>query len=605
MQSKLIVEQNGNVKKFTVENGSNLLSVLLENDFELNTYCGGQGVCGKCKIKIKEGINEATEKEKKYLVDDDIEKGIRLACMTTIKNDMNIKLEDTEEIDILTSGIITKTDINIDLKKETINLEKPTIKDQRDFLKRIYDKQLDAKNIKYSSLKDLNKINKNKEFTLTSFKNTITQIEEGNTINNFYGLAIDIGTTTIVIYLINLNTGEEIDIYSLYNPQKKYGADVISRVNYTIKNKDGVKKMKKVLIDGLNNGIENLIENNDMNLNDILSTSIVGNTIMMHTLTGIDTESIAKSPYIPLFTDPMEFNPNDLGIKINKNGIIFLLPSISGYVGADIIGDMLAVDFDSYTDDYNLMIDIGTNGEIVLGNGEKIFACSAAAGPAFEGANITYGMAGISGAVSEFKIDDNHHVKYKTVNNKNPKGICGSGLLDIIAELKRHNFINSTGAFVIEEDMEDWQKNMMTKYKDNRSFIVVDSETTEADNKCIVLTQKDIREVQLAKGAIAAGIEILKQEADISNENINRVFLAGGFGNYIDPHNACEITMIPKDLEEKIIQIGNGAGTGARLYLLNKKYKNIAKKLLNKTSYIELSTNLKFQNEYINNMNFN
>jgi uncharacterized 2Fe-2S/4Fe-4S cluster protein (DUF4445 family) len=601
MEQKLLVRQNGDEKEINCIKGDNLLEVLLNNGYEISTYCGGQGVCGKCKVKISSGVKELDEKEEKYLTNEEINEGIRLACKTEITGNMVVELEDSEDIEVMTSGLIRKADIDIEYNKDTIKLKKATIDDQKDYLKRVYD-NLSLENINYNSLKILGEMDKKETFTVTSKEGKIIEILKNNN-NLLYGVAIDIGTTTIVLYLMDLKTGREIDVFSLYNPQKKFGADVISRINYTIKNETGAEELKNLLLDNINKSIKELADRNNISLNDIYKITIVGNTIMLHTLFGIKAESIAKSPYIPQFTDAMEFDTEEIGVNINNKGIIHILPSISGYVGADIIGDLLAVNFLSYSDGYNLMIDIGTNGEIVLGNSKNVISCSAAAGPAFEGANITFGMAGIPGAISEFKFNKNNEIEYKTIGNKEPKGICGSGLLDIIAELYRVNIIKSSGAFVAEEEMEDWQKEFMTVYKEIKAFKITTADKT-AGAKDILLTQKDIREVQLAKGAIAAGIEILRKELDINYDDFDNVFIAGGFGNYLDPHNACVIKMIPEELEEKIVQIGNGAGTGAKLYLLDKKMKETTGILKNILKYIELSINQDFQVEYINNMGF-
>jgi uncharacterized 2Fe-2S/4Fe-4S cluster protein (DUF4445 family) len=604
MKHKINVLQGRDDRLIEANHGENLLNVLHQHNFEINTYCGGQGVCGKCRVKIVKGAKKATSEEKRFLFEEEIQRGIRLACANKIEGDMEIVLAEDEGIEIVTSSIITGSDINLDLSKSKIILEKPTLDDQRDFVKRINDYlSTSTQGLELESLKKLEQINKREIFTITNRENKIIQIEEGDTTGCFYGIAIDIGTTTVAIYLLDLNSGKEVDVYSFYNPQKKFGADVISRINYILNsdrnNNNGKEEMRIILLKALNRGIGELIKANKIGEKDLLKITIVGNTIMLHLLLGVDAGSIAKSPYIPLFTNYLELKPDQVGLIMNKRGLIELLPSISGYVGADIIADMLAVKFSSYREGYNLLIDIGTNGEVVLGNGQNIYACSAAAGPAFEGANITFGMAGIAGAISNFRFNDSGGAVYKTIKNKRSRGICGSGLLDIIAELYRTEFIESSGAFKAKKEILPWQQKLMSSYKDQRALKVTSRGGLE-----IYLTQKDIREVQLAKGAIAAGIEVLKKEAGINDGQIERVFIAGGFGNYLDPHNACVIGMIPRGLEEKIVQIGNGAGTGARLYLLDTRRKQEALELRDKVEYIELSVNQDFQREYIDSMNF-
>ncbi|MCF8009364.1 MAG: ASKHA domain-containing protein [Halanaerobiales bacterium] len=597
MSHLIRVHQDNKIKEIECNKGDNLLKVLLKNNYEINAYCGGEGICGKCKIKLKGEINKPNKSELEFLDDKELKEGFRLSCLYNIKSNLDVILTQKDDITVMTKSIITEMDLNLDLKKENIYLKKADLRDQRDYLQRIYNKS-DTDQIDYSNLKKIENLKKDSEISVIKKKNKIIDIRT-DLDKGYYGLAVDIGTTTIVIYLLDLETGQELDTYSFYNPQKKFGADVISRINYTINNKDGLKKIKKTIVDKLNKGIDHLVENNNIKYQDIYKMSVVGNTVMLHLLLGIDALNIAKAPYVPIFTEEINLSPKETEIKINKNGLVQLLPSISGYVGADITGDMLAVNINKLNG-INLLIDIGTNGEIVLSSNKKILSCSAAAGPAFEGANITFGTAGISGAISKFLIKDNK-IQFKTINDKEPIGICGSGLLDMIAEFYKYNFIESSGRIVSKEKLKDWQKPFLKEYKGQKALKITNLKNYD---KQIFLTQKDIREVQLAKGAIAAGIEILLKELNYKDTDINRVFIAGGFGNYINPDNACFIKMIPNCLKDKIIQIGNGAGTGAKIYLLNKNAKREAENIIKKVKYIELSINKEFQTEYIKKMSF-
>ncbi len=599
MDYNITIWKNSKKEILDAKKGKNLLQLLNENDYNIDSYCGGEGICGKCRIKLISGNHEITNAEKDLLTEKDIDKGIRLACMVEINDDLEIEIEDKDEIVVMTSGNYNKYEINKEFNKQCISLDSPTIKDQRDYTKRIFDK-LAVDKINYDVLKKFDEINKGEELTITSKKNKIIDIEKGNKKNNLYGIAVDIGTTTIVLYLFNLHEGKEIDNFSIYNPQKKFGADVISRINYAQKNDNGKENLKLELIKSLNKGIDKLAEKNSINKKDIFFMTIAGNTIMLHTLLGVDAETIAKAPYIPLFTDRIDIFPDDLKININEKGTIRLLPCVSGYVGADIVADLLTIN-EYLTDKINLLIDIGTNGEIVLTKGEKIYTCSTAAGPAFEGANISFGMAGIPGAVSKFKLDKK--IDYKTIANKKAAGICGSGLVDIIAELFRNGIIDKQGGFVDEEKVDENYREYLSTYKDFKAFRVVGGKETKTGND-IYLTQKDIRKVQLAKGAIQAGIEILKKESNVTSEDIDNVFIAGGFGNYINSHSACTINLIPRELEDKIIQIGNAAGTGAKICLLNRKAIKITDEIIKNVSYIELSKRQDFTQKYMDSMPF-
>ncbi|MDI3548386.1 MAG: hypothetical protein PWR10_2038 [Halanaerobiales bacterium] len=606
MQYKIKIYQNNTEETILGDSGANLLDLLQQNEYDITSPCGGEGTCGKCKVKILEGAPELTVKEKELLTPKEIDNGIRLACRIQVENNLKIELEREEEIEVLTEGVPSTLKIDPEIKKISFRLDQPTLEDQRDYLQRILDSLNSGKRdqlaLSLATLRKLDSLNKEELITVTLKNNEILQLEEGDKSLNSYGIAIDIGTTTIALYLMNLVSGEELDVYSLHNPQKRFGADVISRINYTLKNAEGVEELQEVLVRGLNAGIKQLTRRNNLERDDIIQMAIVGNTIMLHTLLGISAETIAKSPYIPVFTSTLELSPAEIGLEINDEGIIKLLPSVSGYVGADIIGDMLVADFES--EKWNLLIDIGTNGEIVLGNKEKLFACSAAAGPAFEGARITFGMAGVPGAISEYRFNGKGEVEHKTIGGKKARGICGSGLVDIVAELLRRGFLESTGAFTAEDNLSVEEGGYLTDYNGVKAYRVLTAEETALEED-IVLTQKDIREFQLARGAISAGIQILLKEAGIDYGQIDKVYLAGGFGNYINPHNACYIGLIPAELEEKIVRIGNGAGMGAKMYLLDRNLKDYTEKIRDRVKYIELSSRADFQTEFMNSMFFN
>ncbi|WP_408954424.1 ASKHA domain-containing protein [Natroniella sp. ANB-PHB2] len=603
MEHQVIVWQNNERKVLTADKGQNLLEVLYQNDTLLDTPCGGQGHCGKCKVKVLSTLFPVSSKEEELLSEKEVENGFRLACLTTITADMEVKVEDDVELDILTEGINQEIDLDSEIKKVIFEIEEPNLDDQRDFLTRVQEKT-NTKRITLKALQQLDQVDKRGSLTavINTARQEVVGIKTGKN-NQLYGIAADIGTTTVVLYLIDLNTGAEVDTYSFNNPQKIFGADVISRVNYTLGSQRKVEELQEVLIREFNDGILSLADKNEIETDDLLTVIFVGNTIMLHTLIGLSAESIAKAPYTPIFTEEIELKPNQLGVNINSTGLIKLLPSISGYIGSDIVGDMLAVNFNSFVDSWNLIIDIGTNGEMVLANQDNIYTCATAAGPAFEGAKITFGVAGISGAIAEYKIIEQGKIEYQTINNQPAKGICGSGLLDIVAELLTAGFLNNKGAFYKDEELEPWQQERMTEYRGFRSYIVLTADEAGIEED-ILVTQKDIREVQLAKGAIAAGIEVLLKKANIDYEILDNLYLAGGFGNYLDPHSACVINLLPEEVEEKIIQIGNGAGVGAKMYLMDQRIASYVDQLREQVDYIELSSSSDFQKEFMNLMEF-
>lgn len=390
-----------------------------------------------------------------------------------------------------------------------------------------------------------------------------------------YGLAVDIGTTTIVIYLVNLLFGSVVDIISTVNPQSKYGADVISRINYSATQKDGISSLQKVLVQSINDAIDQFATNQMISREDFVKISIVGNTTMLHNILGVDALPIAHAPFTPPFTDTKKVKAGSLGIHIHQQGEVVLGPSLSGYVGADIIAGLASIDSSTLGENY-LYVDIGTNGEMVLVTPTGMYACATAAGPAFEGANISCGMSALPGAIAEY----NEH-EIKVIGNIEPTGICGSGLIDIVAFMLDQSKINPDG---------------------NISSDIIVTENRQEKN--IVLNQQDIREVQLAKSAIASGINRMIEKAGLSLDDLSHVLLAGGFGNYLNVKSAIRIGLLPEIAIEKYIQVGNSAGSGAVLALKSDDFITEMEELKKKIEYIELSTDEEFTIDFAMNMNF-
>ncbi len=391
-----------------------------------------------------------------------------------------------------------------------------------------------------------------------------------------YGVAIDIGTTTMVFYIVNLLLGAIVDIVTLVNPQSRYGADVISRINYGHENPKHLANLQTPMIDAINAVIQEYCKRTDVGIDDFVKISVVGNTTMLHNLLGIDAISIALAPFTPKFTTAQLIEPQKLGIDINLKGAVVLSPSLSGYVGADILAGLASVDTTKLKDNF-LFIDIGTNGEMILVTPEKTLACATAAGPAFEGANISCGMGAFSGAISAFNDGE-----MKVIDDITPKGVCGSGLIDIVAYMLKASLLSPEGN--ISED-----------------FILFKADREEEN---ITLTQQDIREVQLAKAAVYAGIIRLLNIAGKSVDDLDHILLAGGFGNYLNISSAITIGLLPNLPRSKFIHIGNSAGSGAVLALKSEQFVEQIEKMKEYIQYIELSTDSEFPLEFAMNMNF-
>ncbi|MFZ2340343.1 MAG: ASKHA domain-containing protein [Bacteroidales bacterium] len=385
------------------------------------------------------------------------------------------------------------------------------------------------------------------------------------------GVAIDLGTTTVVLYFLNLIDGAIEKIASFLNPQMRFGADVISRITYCQENETGIQELQNSISERINFETDSFLTGRGLGAFSIEKIIVAGNTTMLHLLLGEDPVPIALAPFTPKFTAKQIKKGGSSKISINPEGQLITLPCLSAYVGADIIAG-LAVLKPLYLN--YLFVDIGTNGEIALVTGSKVYACSAAAGPAFEGSSISCGMAAVTGAVSGFSDDGDIQV----IGNAEPAGICGSGIVDIVAYLVRKGIVDETG----------FMKN---------SFVIHDAND-------IKVTRQDIREIQLAKSAIFSGIRIIMKRAGIGFGDIEALYLAGGFGNYINIRSAVDLGLLPEELENRIFAVGNSAGIGALQYLRSDEIETRISKLLENSIYVDLSEAEDFPEEFAMNMDF-
>ncbi|MFW9973288.1 MAG: ASKHA domain-containing protein, partial [Candidatus Odinarchaeota archaeon] len=437
------------------------------------------------------------------------------------------------------------------------------------------------------------------KITLVLCNNTnIIACEPRNTVENNFGIAFDIGTTTIVGYLLNLKNGKIYAVDSKLNSQTAYGEDLITRLTYIKENKENLKKLNSMVIGDLNEIILNLCLKANVISYHIYEVAVVGNSVMHHIFLGIDPTNIGLSPFIPVIQRDLNIKAHKLKLKISQNGNIYTAPIIAGFVGADTIGVILSSQI--YKEKpLTLAIDIGTNGEIIIGNRKYLVVGSCAAGSALEGAHIEDGMRAAAGAIDTIKIDPNTlEVSYTTIQNKKPVGICGSGLVDGIAEMLKSKIITRSGNF--NRDLIDHKRFVQN---DKQTKFIIANKAETSINKEISISQSDIRQIQMAKAAFYSGMRIILNHLG-KNLKIEQVLLAGAFGNYINASNAKFIGMIPDIYDNKIFQIGNAAGIGAQYFLLNKDLRTTAKNLLSKIKYVEIAIETNFQKEYAESMYF-
>lgn len=590
------------MKTIKIKNKNKTVLNSLREDFNipLDASCGGKGTCGKCKIKILDGKTPAIDdEERKLLSAAEIEHGIRLACRITPIDELHLTIDMEREIShILEDHNGFQGDLDPIIKKKYLKLDKPVLDDQRDDISRIIS-AIDLKNplISIDLRKSIPKVLRANDFQVTAVysEGTLYAVEPGNTETENYAIACDIGTTTIVCYLLNSHTGEIIDTLSELNSQKIFGADVISRIEYAMNNDNGLKSLQEKIVSQLGNLSVQLLKHNNIDKNHFYNITLAGNTTMLHLVAGIDPEAIASAPFIPAFLGSITCLSSDLG-DFPLDCEIYMLPSISAYVGADIVGGVVATSmFES--EDLTLLVDLGTNGEIILGNKDQFYSCSTAAGPAFEGAHITYGTGAVFGAINTFSIKDD--IGYTTIGDADASGICGSAIVDIIAEFLAHDIIEETGRFH-EENLIGNEHYM----SEGEGAYIIGPSTDTANGENILFTQKDIREVQLAKAAVAAGIETLIHQSQIDRKDIRHLYIAGGFGTYINKESAAAIGLIPRDLLDRAVSVGNTSGLGAINCTLCISNLDHCEQIVHKTKYIELSGSAYFQQKYMEEMIF-
>lgn len=417
-----------------------------------------------------------------------------------------------------------------------------------------------------------------------------------------YGIAFDIGTTTVVGILWDMYHGKYVDSASISNPQIQYGQDVISRITFSEK-EGNLQILHKLIIDCLNDLTKTLCLKNNVVSHTVYRVTVCGNTTMSHLFLGADPYSLARSPFKPGYMGTIIKTAVDVGLHINQKGTVTLLPNIAGHVGGDITAGILATRL-GITRGNVLFIDIGTNGEIVLSCNRKMFACSAAAGPAFEGASIYQGIRACEGAIERIQIVDDE-VVFKTIGDIPPVGICGSGLIDAVAAMLRSGIIDETGRLLAKKEYQSLHPDSLLgeriiEDKDEKRFVLVYREGREN----IVITQKDVREVQLAKGAVVAGIKIMLQYAGIKSGDLNYLLIAGAFGNYIDKQNAISIGLIPSMEPEKIVFTGNSAAAGALMVLINKDEERKMKKIPGLIEHVNLAMDQRFNRLFVESLSF-
>jgi uncharacterized 2Fe-2S/4Fe-4S cluster protein (DUF4445 family) len=595
-----------------VREGETVWEALQKENVELGGECGGLGKCGKCKVKVLSSIGPPTEAEEELLDEEELKQGIRLACRTKVDKDLVIHTDETDlEADyfqILKTGHRPLLHPWPLISKRLITLP-PEFQDEGlsdlDRIKLVMVPEYKDLTAPLHCLRSLPQMLKETDFSGAAVlhENELLAWQNQDEVDRYYGLVFDLGTSTLVGKLISLMDGSEEAVVSCLNSQMRYGTNIISRLQYVKDHANGLESFHNLLVRDLNRITTRLLKTAELEPEDIFIAVAAGNTTMQHLLLTIDPSGIAEAPFSPVLTDGLVIKAAEIGLELHPEALLYVMPTKSGYIGGDLISVILASGASEQEDEIMLGLDLGTNGEIFLGNRKRLMTCSAAAGPALEGSTISSGMIAKVGAIEGAYIEDGN-LCYQIIGNIKPKGLCGSGVVDLVAVLLHTRIISSDGLIRRRRaGVPDYLYSRIVKRAGVYDFLVASAEESY-NQRSIYLTQKDVRELQLAKGAIAAGIRTLMDEMGIGTEDIGHVYLAGALGNYVDPLSAMRIGMIPRFDPEIITSLGNAASTGASMALLSKEYWQMANELSDFIEHIELSSRLDFDQYFVDYLDF-
>ena len=597
-------------KAIETDGSKSILQLAQEAGIPLQSTCGGKKICGKCKVIVEktDGPLPPPSDREREVFGEHIEKGYRLACETVLTHDAVVVIPEESRIRrqiILTSD--TKHAYPVRLRPNVshyyVEVSPPALDSVIADRERLILALKKTYGIRRPALDP---------FVLRKLPHTLRSDRKGVTVTirdkdeiidlypgrgtGLFGVAFDVGTTTVVAFLMDLITGEKLSVKPAMNPQIAIGDDVISRISFCQENSGGLEKLRTSIVECLNALIADASAEAGIDPEQIMEATIVGNTAMHHLFVGLDPRYLSMAPYSPVLQNGQDYKARDLGLKIGASAYVHLLPLKAGFVGSDTIACILATGLHR-SKIPTLLLDLGTNGEIVFGNRDRMLCCSTAAGPAFEGGHIRWGMRASAGAIERLKIDPRTlDVRWETIDDQRPLGLCGSGIISAIAEMIRVGIILGRGNFD-----EELQSPRLREGEDGREFVLVWA-SEAATKQDIVITQKDVAELQMAKSAVYAGATLLMEQFE--GEQIYRILLAGACGNYIDPLDACTIDLLPACETAEVIGVGNAAGHGSCLALLDKNKRKEAERIAAKTQYQELAAASRFQELFVSSMLF-
>ncbi len=578
--------------------GQSLMEAARQAGLFLASVCGGQGTCGKCRVRVQGDLQPPTVQEQALLSAEEQQAGYRLACQARLRGPAVVFLPFAEQVAYKAALLGSPPPLEPNVRKVHLRLPPPSLVDQRPDLERLREALgLSVLEVGLEALRGFSWTLRraNWEVTAVLVGGRLAAVEEGDTCDQAYGVAFDLGTTTVAAYLLDLNAGEQRAASVALNRQSVYGDDVLSRLDRA--HAGEAEALRRAALETLNSLIAQACREAGLSSERIYEATLVGNTCMLHLFLGLDPHAIGVAPYIPTFTAPLDLPAREVGLEIAPGGNVHILPAVSGYVGADAVADALAASLGE-DERVRALVDLGTNAEVILSRRGELFACAAAAGPAFEGARISCGMRAAPGAIDRVVLVEGR-VQVHVLGEQPASGLAGSGLVSAAAALRRAGLLSSRGRFLSRQA----PPGLFIQGRRGPELLLVPEEAS-ATGRSITLTQQDIAELLLAKAAVSAGLRILLQEAGLEEGDLEEVLLAGSFGNYVDREAAMEIGLIPRMPLERVIGLGNAAGAGAVQALLSLPMRRRARELARRIRYIELSAHSEFREAFLRAMSF-
>jgi len=594
-------------RRITAQPGETILGAAQRAGIGLVALCGGAGTCGRCVVQVRAGdLTPITAVEEKKLKPAQLEQGFRLACQAKPLSDVRLhvpptSLTATQRAQI--EGREKPVEFAPPVHVLRLQLPRPTLEDPRSDTQRLRDAcsaavgQDVAGEVDFAVLRSLAPALRQANWDVkVVLRDTPAGMEIVAVLppeQTAVGYAVDLGTTKLAGYLVNMENGETLQAKGVMNPQISYGEDVMARITVAMEGPERAAMLRDVIVKGLSDLAKDLCDAADVQTQQIIEAVIVGNTAMHHLFLGLPVEQLGTSPYVAAVTEALDVKARDIGFPFAPGAYVHLLPNIAGFVGADHVAMLLATGIgEAPADEVWVGMDIGTNTEIGLAGKGRLLCCSTASGPAFEGAHIAYGMRAAPGAIEEVRLED-HQLQISTIDRKPPIGICGSGILDVVAELFKAGVLNRRGA------MADGERVRPARSGRGKEYLLVPADQTGIGED-ITVSRNDVSEIQLAKGAMRAGLNILLAEAGLEAQDITRYIIAGAFGSYIKLESGIAIGMLPDIPRERFVQVGNAAGIGAKQALLSAERRRRAAEIAKRDEYVELTTNNRFTNEFAN-----